>query len=235
MGYYTAEDLPLYYALANAFTLCDGYHCSVIGPTDPNRLMSMTATIDPDGRAGGPQVETHTDRDLRANRFSWTTMPERLQAKGVSWKMYTAASGGDLDNVLTYFKAYNVPGALADRGVKPVYPDDFLADLAADRLPRVSWLLANVLDTDHPGFSTPLSGEIVARQIVEALVAHPKVWRKTAMFLTWDENGGLFDHVPPVTAPHGTPGEWLTVVEAPALAGRGSAARSGSASGCRCS
>ena len=49
MGYYTRADLPFYYALADAFTICDGYHCSVIGPTDPNRLMSMSASIDPAG------------------------------------------------------------------------------------------------------------------------------------------------------------------------------------------
>ena len=51
MGYYTRADLPYYYALADAFTLCDGYHCSVMGPTHPNRLMQMSGTIDP-GRQG---------------------------------------------------------------------------------------------------------------------------------------------------------------------------------------
>ncbi len=59
MGYYKRSDIPFYHALADAFTICDGYHCSVIGPTDPNRLMSMSATIDPAGTHGGPLVETH--------------------------------------------------------------------------------------------------------------------------------------------------------------------------------
>ncbi len=58
MGYYTRKDISLYYALADAFTICDGYHCSVIGPTDPNRLMSMSASLDPAGRHGGPLLET---------------------------------------------------------------------------------------------------------------------------------------------------------------------------------
>jgi phospholipase C len=93
-----------------------------------------------------------------------------------------------------------------------------LADLAADRLPRVSWLTASVFDSEHPGFSTPVSGEIVARQVIEALVAHPKIWRKTALFMTWDENGGFFDHVRPPTPPKGTPGEYLTVSSLPAAA-----------------
>ena len=57
-----AQELAFYYALADAFTVCDGYHCSVLGPTDPNRLMAMSASIDPDGAHGGPVVETFSDR-----------------------------------------------------------------------------------------------------------------------------------------------------------------------------
>ena len=49
MGYYTRAELPFYYALADAFTVCDGYFSSVLGPTDSNRLMAVSATIDPDG------------------------------------------------------------------------------------------------------------------------------------------------------------------------------------------
>jgi phospholipase C len=54
MGYYTRADIPYYYAIADAFTICDNYFCSVMGPTDPNRLYSMAASIDPDGKNGGP-------------------------------------------------------------------------------------------------------------------------------------------------------------------------------------
>jgi hypothetical protein len=54
MGYYKRADLPFRYALADAFTLCDGYHCSILGPTHPNRLMANSGTIDPAGKQGGP-------------------------------------------------------------------------------------------------------------------------------------------------------------------------------------
>src|SRR5580693_6572656 len=57
MGYYTRADIPFQFALAEAFTLCDAYHCSVLGPTWPNRMMWMTGTIDPDGRNGGPIIK----------------------------------------------------------------------------------------------------------------------------------------------------------------------------------
>jgi phospholipase C len=216
MGYYTRADLPLYHALADKFTICDGYHCSVIGPTDPNRLMSMSATIDPAGSHGGPLVETLVSG--RSNRFTWTTMPERLQAHGVSWKVYTDPAGGVLDNVLTYFKQYAPGSKLHQRGVASTYPNDFLSDLARNHLPQVSWLLLGLEETEHPGFSSPGRGELGARQVIESLVSHPEVWKRTALFITWDENGGFFDHVAPPTPPKGTSGEFLTIAQLPSAA-----------------
>src|SRR5580698_3953084 len=60
MGYFTRDDLPFYHALADAFTICDAYHCSVLGPTDPNRVMALSGTIDPNGKKGGPVLATQT-------------------------------------------------------------------------------------------------------------------------------------------------------------------------------
>jgi phospholipase C len=221
VAYYNRRDLRFYYSLADAFTICDAYHCSVIGPTDPNRLMSMSGTLDPSGAKGGPLLETVSlpARPAHMGVYRWTTMPERLQAHGVSWKVYQSPAGGDLNNVLPYFAAYNKPGELADRGTKNTFPGDFMADLRRDRLPKVSWLLTSVAETEHPGFSAAVSGELAAAQIVQALLSHPKVWRKTALFITWDENGGFFDHVPPPVAPKGTPGEYVTASPLPPAAG----------------
>jgi phospholipase C len=220
MGYYTRSDLRFYYALADAFTICDGYHCSVIGPTDPNRIMSMSATLDPSGAKGGPLVETLTgNRGSLAGAFRWTTMPERLQKHGVSWKVYMAqTNGGIFDNVLTYFAPYTKPGELADRALHTSYPNDFLSDIRHNRLPSVSWILTNLLQTEHPGYSSAAEGEVAAAEIVRAVMSNPKVWSKTALFITWDENGGFFDHVAPPVAPPGTPGEYLTVSPLPAKA-----------------
>jgi phospholipase C len=220
MGYYTRSDLRFYYALADAFTICDGYHCSVIGPTDPNRIMSMSATLDPSGAKGGPLVETLTGtRSSLAGAFRWTTMPERLQKQGVSWKIYMAqTNGGIFDNVLTYFAPYTKPGELADRALHTSYPNDFLSDIRHNRLPSVSWILTDLLQTEHPGFSSAAEGEVAAAEIVKAVMSNPKVWSKTALVITWDENGGFFDHVAPPVAPPGTPGEYLTVSPLPAAA-----------------
>ena len=222
MGYYDRADLSFYYALADAYTICDGYHCSVMGPTDPNRLMSMSASIDPEGKHGGPLVETVTvGRSALAGKFTWTTMPEQLEAHRISWKVYTSPVAGILDSVLPYFRAYQPGSKFNQLGIQPTYPSDFLADLAGDRLPQVSWVLASVVQSEHPGFSTPQGGEVAVRQLLEALVANPKVWRRTALFITYDENGGFFDHVTPPTPPRGTKGEFLTVLPPAAEGVRG--------------
>ncbi len=213
MGYYDRSDLHFHYALADAFTICDAYHCSVIGPTDPNRLMSMSATIDPAGAHGGPLLQTNLTG--RRNAFSWRTMPEQLSAKGVSWKVYNDPAGGILDNVLTYFKQCTPGSKLNAQGVKPTYPADFLSDIARNKLPQVSWVLTSIADTEHPDFSTPQAGETAARAVVQAILSNPKIWQKTALFITWDENGGFFDHVTPPTPPKGTAGEYLTVAKLP--------------------
>ena len=214
MGYHTRSDISFFYALADAFTICDGYFCSVIGPTYPNRLLSMSGTLDPDGKNGGPLLKT--DLANRYDRFNWTTMPEALEAKGVSWKVYTdPTQGGILDNILTFFKQYSPGSTLEKKGLKPTYPADFQPDLANNRLPAVSWIAPNLVVSEHPGYSTPLAGEMVVRQVVEAILSNPKVWKNTALFITWDENGGFFEHVKPPTAPPGTPGEYVTVSNLP--------------------
>jgi phospholipase C len=219
MGYYTREDLPFFHALADAFTICDHYHCSVIGPTDPNRLYTMTATIDPEGKNGGPSLETLvTNREQQFGKFTWTTYPEQLQSAGISWKIYSTPDGDYGDDVLPYFKNYQTDPNLAARAFAPQFPTDFLADCAAGTLPQVSWVLASLVQSEHP--PAPVTyGEVALAQVLDGLTANPAVWAKTALFATYDENGGFFDHVPPPVAPPGTPGEYLTVDPLPSNAG----------------
>src|ERR1700727_1500021 len=95
MGHYERAALPFYYAIAGAFTLCDAYHCSILGPTHPNRLMANSGTIDPTGAHGGPIVATNGIPDLdTAFSCTWTTMQEVLEDAGVSWKVYSPSNAG---------------------------------------------------------------------------------------------------------------------------------------------
>jgi phospholipase C len=232
VGYHTRADLPYHYALADAFTLCDGYHCSVFGPTHPNRLMALSGTIDPEGRHGGPVLITNPDP---AARFSvdWPTMPEVLEDAGVSWKVYTPP--GDAyrasspfvmtvsDAILPYFKQYRDPGsALYRKAFNPLFPTDFAADVRGGTLPTVSWIVPPLGYDEHPP-SPPALGAWFIDQVLSTLLSNPEVWQRTVLFVMYDENDGFFDHVAPPVAPAGTPGEYVTVdplpVEAHGVAG----------------
>ena len=223
MGYLTRDDLAFYYALADAFTICDGYHCSVLGPTDPNRVMSISASIDPTGAGDGPVLETLTgDRQTHYGTFTWETMPERLSEAGVSWKVYNDPTALSELSPFPYFKSFTDPSSPAQaetaaRALTPVYPASFQADVAAGSLPAVSWIMPPLAECEHPA-APPHYGEFLAQEILETLVSNPEVWARTVFFIVYDENGGFFDHVPPPTPPAGTPGEYLTVDPLPAEA-----------------
>jgi phospholipase C len=222
MGYFNQSSLPFYYDLANAFTICDHYFCSVLGPTDPNRLMMWSGSIDPAGVAGGPVVETFSDPLAEYGTLSWETMPERLLAAGVSWKVYNDPIGFFAFNDLPFFKNYNAFGnstqqALAAGAITPSYPTTFASDIAANTLPAVSWIVPPPLQCEHPAFA-PEWGEALVSEILGQLLSNPEVWATTMFIVTYDENGGFFDHVPPPTPPAGTAGEYLTASPLPSAA-----------------
>jgi phospholipase C len=211
MGYYRSADfLPFYRALADAFTICDGYFCSVQGPTDPNRLMWMSGSIgatglDPAGVAnGGPVLETYVgNRLLKYGTLTWKTMPEVLTDHGITWKVYQDPTSTLLFNVLPYFSTFAKPAnptqlANTEAGLNPLYPLGFAADVAADTLPKVSWILPPLANCEHPA-APPAWGEYLTAQILATLVSNPAVWAKTVFLVVYDENGGWFDHVAPPT------------------------------------
>jgi phospholipase C len=209
MGYYTRADLPTHYALADAFTVCDNYFSAVLGPTAPNRLCWMTGTVDPDGAGGGPIIG---NRDVPAFSLRWTTFPEVLQEAGVTWKIYNQqrpTAHGALSGMAQRFRAYRHPESeLARRAISPRYPSDFAHDVATGRLPSVSWIIPSMRDSEHPSYP-PATGAWGIVQVLATLVAHPAVWERTALIVSYDENGGLFDHVAPPVPPPGTPGEYV--------------------------
>jgi phospholipase C len=228
MGYYKRADLPFWYSLADAFTICDNYHCSVFGPTHPNRLHAWSGTLDPSGEAGGPVIVTN-DQAKFIGSATWRTMPEQLQANGISWKVYNPPAGyyqptspisiAVSDNILLYFKQHvsDPSSPLYRNAFSPIFPNDFTSDVAKGTLPSVSWIIPPLGYDEHPP-SPPAAGQWLANQVVDTLASNPEVWSKTVLFITYDENDGFFDHVAPPTPPAGTPGEYLTVDPLPAAA-----------------
>lgn len=313
MGYYTRQDIPFYYALADAFTVCDQNFCSSLTGTTPNRLYFWTGTIRAEQHESSPALVWNEEADYN-NMVSWKTYPERLEEQGVSWKIYQndiSVDGGFTweedswlanfgDNPIEYFTQFHVklserylnyleksaaklPGEIAELEkqlsaatadkkealqkqlkekqaqlekvkkdqkiftrekyeqlspqmkslhekafcVNKKDPDfgqlttleyndgntsrkvtipkgDILYQLREDvkngQLPTVSWIVAPENFSDHP--SSAWYGAWYVSEVMDILTQNPEVWKKTIFVLTYDENDGYFDHVPPFVAPN---------------------------------
>ena len=202
MGYYERADIPFHFALAEAFTICDAYHCSLMGPTYPNRMYLVSGTIDPEGRGGGPIVSNK----VPWGGYTWTTYAERLEAAGVSWKVYQQKDNYHC-NMLENFKAFwqAAPGSpLHDRGVVRGAEGEFERDAKNGLLPTVSWIIPTSYQSEHPVYM-PADGAAFIASKIGAIASNPELWAKTAFILNYDENDGIFDHVAPPVAPPGTP------------------------------
>ncbi|MGH8079667.1 MAG: phosphocholine-specific phospholipase C [Lysobacter sp.] len=221
MGHFTREDMPFYYALADAFTVCDAYYCSHHGPTNPNRMHLFAGTSGMTvGDLGAQAVNNADDGNWTGDMsrdnpnfkgHTWTTYAERLQNNGVSWRVYQEHDNYG-DNSLAYFANFRkldtnselykrgraiVPGSTAanantSRGEYLIA--EFAKDVREGTLPAVSWIVPSYIMSEHPEAS-PAYGESLTSRLLEALVANPEIWSKTVFIINYDENGGFFDHV----------------------------------------
>ncbi|MBI1190829.1 MAG: phospholipase C, phosphocholine-specific [Tepidisphaera sp.] len=129
MGYYTREDIPFYYALADAFTVCDQHFCSSLTGTTPNRLYLWSGTIRGDADSPHAPANTRNENVDYGRWANWTTFPERLEDLGVSWKIYQNEISLDsglhgeedawlanfTDNPIEWFEQYQVRFARTHR------------------------------------------------------------------------------------------------------------------------
>ena len=236
MTYHTRDDIPYHFALADAFTVCDAYYCSLMGPTDPNRYHLWSGWCGNDGNGGGPVI---TNAEVG---YDWLTYPERLQQAGISWKIYQDVGmgldaagywgwtgdpyiGNYGDNSLLYFHQYQnaQPGEpladfaktgtniLANDRDPHKLLDIFREDVRTGKLPQVSWITAPEAFTEHPN-SPPNYGAWYISQFIDILTSNPEVWSKTVLFINYDEAGGFFDHLIPPT-PHQFEGQGASTVD----------------------
>lgn len=296
MGYYNREDIPFYYALADAFTVCDHSFCSSLTGTSPNRSFFWTGKIKEEQNEKSKAHLSNDDIDGSEN-LSWSTFPERLSANGVDWRIYQNELsvgvgfegeqddwlGNFTDNPIEFFKQYHVKrhpeyiawlkkakakltGKLQEKPdpklrksldaiekdldflennplesltqeqqdlhrrafttnrndpdfhqLESITYDDhgkerttaipkgdvlhqFRSDVDTGKLPAVSWLVAPCNFSDHPG--APWYGAWYLSEAIDILTKNPEVWKKTIFILTYDENDGYFDHIPPFVAPN---------------------------------
>src|SRR5690625_2557850 len=312
MGYYTREDLPFNYAMADAFTVCDQNFCSAMTSTWPNRLYLWGGTL---REEKNDQAKAYIRNNIPYGEARWKTFPETLEDNNISWRVYQndlSAGGGFKGeqrswlanfgcNPLEFLSQYNVRfskryvQSLRDRAAKlpeeiaslssrldALNPDEeeygkiekdiakkqevlantkkeldqwssesfdklseyqkslynrafttnsddpdyhnletirytengeeremlapkgdvlhqFRKDVEEGQLPTVSWLVPSQNLSDHP--SSPWYGAWYVSEVLDILTKNPEVWKKTIFILTYDENDGYFDHVPPFTAP----------------------------------
>jgi phospholipase C len=315
LGHYNRQDVPFYYALADAFTVCDQHFCSALTSTLPNRLYYWTGTIREKPSPDSPAYLNNTQIMRNHWGTDWTTFPERLEDHGVSWKFYqnelwteTGLSEEEVAwlsnfgcNVMEYFPQFHVianprhreyvlkeepllpdqiagikrklssPGLSEDESFRlrrrmedlssslrafeqqrkswdreefnnlpprakslyekafctnvgdPSYRQlaeltykdgeverrvqvpkgdvfhQFRQDVKTGKLPTVTWLVAPERLSDHP--ESAWYGAWYISETLRILTENPEVWKKTIFILTYDENDGYFDHVPPFVAP----------------------------------
>ncbi|TCD03455.1 phosphocholine-specific phospholipase C [Pedobacter psychroterrae] len=310
LGYYTREDLPFNYAMADAFTVCDQNFCSAMTSTTPNRSFFWTGKITHEEE--GIAKANIRNTDYGSGKMEWETFPELLTQNNLPWKFYQndlSCGGGFVKeerswlanfgcNLLEFFKKYNVkfseryvlglqnqvetlPGEInklkertpsSDADAKKVqesirakqavldnarseltawnkesydklsdlektlyrsafvvnsgdpdfrsiteltYTDggaerkltvpkgdlmyQFRKDVNEGKLPLVSWLSPPQNFSDHP--SAPWYGAWFVSEILEILTKNPEVWKKTIFIVTYDENDGYYDHIPPFSIP----------------------------------
>jgi phospholipase C len=186
MAYYTRDDLPLMYWAADNFAIGDRYFASVPGPTFPNREYLYAATSFGETTTSLAYLPKHVT----------TTVLDSLDSKGVSWGAYT-------DDDPSFF-LFTSDARFPTYSKKQGKIADFTDAAAKGTLPHVVFIDPNLLeegydDNDEHPPAVMKVGQNWLAGIVQSLIASPQ-WPHLAMFLLYDEHGGLYDHVPPPKA-----------------------------------
>ena len=151
-----------------------------------------------------PYKAKYSDPSIRLKPLTYDTIGDRLSAKNVSWSWYSGgydeavAGNGDSvhyqyhHNPLLYFAKY-APGTLGREHIK----DEklFFSELRDGKLPSVVFFKPSAADNQHPGYASVNAADQKVRDIVEAVQKNQKVWKRSVIIVTYDENGGLWDHV----------------------------------------
>jgi phospholipase C len=193
MWFYDQTDIPFEYQLANTFAIGDNYFCSVLGPTFPNRMYLLA------GSSLGLTYNT-LPANVSPNITDNAVIPDELEQRHVSWATYTDGTPG--------------LAILLNIGIANRYPEkirfsfnDFVSDAKKGTLPQVTFLDPNLGAADstvgnnndgHPPGDIQRASQFLS-QVYQAVTTSPQ-WAHTALVITWDENGGQYDHVPPPPA-----------------------------------
>lgn len=206
------SDIPNYWAYARTFTLDDRFFSTINGPSFPNHLVTIAGTSNNTddnpvlntyhswGCDAGPYTKVDAVNPQTGSHyfikpcFDMQTLPDLFQKAGVTWKYYAPGQyqSGYIWSALNSIKHIRY-SSLWQSNV----PDtsQFIKDVKAGTLPQVSWVVMNEGESEHPPHSSCAGENWTVRQL-NALMQSP-LWSSTAVFLTWDDFGGFYDHVAP--------------------------------------
>ncbi len=187
MGYYDHTNLPFYHGLASTFPICDRWFSSVPGPTYPNRRFLWAGT-------SVGVVQTEVSEVLATPTAPNGAIWDRFDTHGITWTDY-AIDFWDIE----LFPTSNIGNFLASTTPHRKHFTDFLDDCRNGTLSQVSILAPGIQDQYDEGSRDVQNGEAYSSSIINSLMNSP-VWDKSILFMTWDEHGGGYDHVPPPAA-----------------------------------
>jgi len=214
MGFYDFNDIPNYWKYAQRFTLCDHFFSSQMGYSLPNHVYTVAA------QSGGLTVNVANTKELEdvmddPEGFSFAAIVQLMSKTNVPWKYYVESQP----------VPKGVPMKLTETGVRLAFPEpkqfslwsplpgfkkirddpaemahlvdlkEYFEDLQKGTLPAVSWIIPDYQDSEHP-VALPQDGMWYVTKIANALMQSP-YWGDSVIFLTWDDYGGFYDHVPP--------------------------------------
>jgi phospholipase C len=194
---YQQSDIPVYWSYAQHYGLGDNFYISAASSSTPNHIAMIAAqtggndqTIHANGCLS-PANDVLLDRDasgdggFRQPCYNIRSIPEEATAAGLSWKYYGQAP------------VWNAPQYIqATKNTPPVSSQQIIADANANQLPNISFVTpGQSAQSDHPPNPTQPAQNFVS-SVVNALMKSP-AWSSTAIFVTWDDFGGWYDHVPP--------------------------------------
>jgi phospholipase C len=226
MQYFVAQNVPVTQALASTYAVSDRYFASGPVQTWPNRLFSLCGTPCFDARTKTAYVDNdkYPDYPLLIGQLDQLSIFEQLDRAGHSWKVYyddEAPVAAVIKYVADHWDHVWDGGNVWPFESHPdLFHGDFFDDVAKSRLPTFSLIEPRYQmlsfrgeiapNSNHPGDSLPVGdsgipinvscGEQLLAKVFQALVANPTLFATTLLVVTYDEHGGLFDHVTPPKA-----------------------------------
>ena len=218
MGYHTRDEIPNYWEYADNFVLQDRMFAPTDSWTLPSHLYLVSAwsaicsdhsdAMSCRSSLGGDGEKLETPRNAGDTPYAWTDITHLLHENDVSWGYYVApgptcyekaCDRKDAQDLTTGFQN-PMPGFLTvkENGQRKNIKDhdDYFAAAEAGELPSVTWVMPSISQSEHPGHGGIEPGQEFVTEVVNAAMEGPD-WDSTAIFVTWDDWGGFYDHVNP--------------------------------------